>query len=275
MSKKLILFLPLLSAAPLFLAGALRRPASEPAFSFEPQPIGLAPELTAASPDTLMNLAVDRLSPQRMPWLRVRLRQWMHSMETRFDAEGTLQLGPDHCARLDLAVHVGRMSSRSLVVSDGQAVAQVVQVGAAEPSITTRLLVEPAESAEGQVTKTPEQTLRELGCGGPYPLLKDLRTRLRALTAQTGLSEGRPVIRLHGRAYGPQTALGLTSAIAAEFCYLYFDAQSLWPNRLEWWGTDSKRVERLVLAMDFLDPQVNRPLSLEECVRVFSYRPEQ
>ena len=79
MSKKLILFLPLLSAAPLFLAGALRRPASEPAFSFEPQPIGLAPELAAANPDTLMNLAVDRLSPQRMPWLRVRLRQWMHS----------------------------------------------------------------------------------------------------------------------------------------------------------------------------------------------------
>ena len=75
MSKKLVFLLPLLSAAPLFFAGALRRPASEPAFSFAPQPVTLAPELTGAEPVTLLTLAVDRLSPDRMPWLRVRLRQ--------------------------------------------------------------------------------------------------------------------------------------------------------------------------------------------------------
>jgi hypothetical protein len=275
MSKHILLLLALLAAVPLFLAGALRRPAADSPSPFIVQPVAVAPELAGprATPRDLLDRAVERLSPDCIAWLRVGLWQRMYGPETEFASEGTLQLGPEHCARLELTVHHGSVPARWLVVSDGHALAHVIQVGKCPPSVTSRLLLG-NDSTPAEAPKSPDQSLRELGCGGPYPLLKELRTRLREVQAETGLFREQPIVRLKGRLVSAGPSAAPASAVAADFCYLYLDARSLWPGRLEWWGASRTSTPRLLLEMEFRNPELNRPLSLSQCVRAFSYRPE-
>jgi hypothetical protein len=271
MSNKLFLLLPLLAGVPLFLTGALSRPPADTTASpFLPQPIQwTAPE---GGPAGLFDLALQRLSPERITWLQVTLWQRMTGAESTIESQGSLQIGPRNCARLDLTLSAGACPGRWLVVSDGHALAQVVQLGKSTPKVNTRLLVPQGQDAEQSGQAPSAEALRALGCGGPHPLLKDLRARLRDLTLETGLSKGRPVARLHGRL---DAAPAAGTAVIADFCYLYLDPETLWPARLEWWGANAERVHRLLLEIEFRDPLVNRPLSLTECMRVFSYGPEQ
>jgi hypothetical protein len=274
MSNKLFLLLPLLAGVPLFLTGALSRPSADTAASpFLAQPIQwTAPD---GGPAGLFDLALQRLSPEQISWLQVTLWQRMSTPESAFESQGALQIGPRNCARLDLTVRTGANPGRWLVVSDGHALAQVVQLGTGTPTVTTRLLEPQTQEADPPGPTPANEALRALGCGGPYPLLKELRGRLRDLTLQTGLFQGRPVARLHGRLKIAPSAPATGTAVGADFCYVYLDPQTLWPIRLEWWGANPERVQRLLLEIEFRDPQVNRPLSLTECMRVFSYCPEQ
>ena len=272
MPKKLLLLVPLLTALPLFLTGALRRPAVAPPAPFTVEAIALprevAPQGLAAG--DLLQRAIDGLEPAHVTWLRATLWQRMHTGDSTFESEGTLQLGPEHCARLDLTVRTGAIPGRWLVVSDGHALAHVVQLGDDPPTVITRLLV--LKTEPGAPPPTPaEETLRGLGCAGPLPLLVELRTRLRELTAQTGRLHGRAAVRIHGRLQPPTAPPGPTAA--ADFCYLYLDAHLLWPSRMEWWAGGPKANPRLLLEMEFRDPQLNQPLPLAECIRAFSYRP--
>jgi hypothetical protein len=273
MSNKLFLLLPLLAGVPLFLSGALSRPPADVAVSpFLAQPIQwTAPE---GGPAVLLDRAVERLSPEHITWLQVKLWQRMSTVDGAFESQGSLQIGPRNCARLDLTVSSGACPGQWLVVSDGHALAQVVQLGSAPPRVNTRLLAPAVQDADQSEEVPCAEELRALGCGGPHPLLKDLRARLRNLTLQTGLLRGRPVARLHGRLDGARSAPAAGTALAADFCYLYLHPETLWPLRLEWWGANPERVQRLLLEIEFRDPQVNRPLSLTECMRVFSYSPE-
>jgi len=273
MPKKFLLLVPLLTALPFFLTGALRRPAVATPAPFTIESVTLDPAVAPhglAAPD-LLQRAIDRLDPAHVTWLRARLWQRMHAWEVAFESEGTLQLGPEHCARLELTVRTGAAPGHWLVVSDGHALAHVVQIGTDEPTVVSRLLM-PEPQPDQPAPPSPDESLRGLGCGGPHPLLLELRTRLRELTAQIGRLHGRPTVRIHGRLSAPAAPSGATAA--ADFCYLYLDAHLLWPSRVEWWAGDRTANPRLILEMEFREPQLNRPLPLAECIRAFSYRPE-
>ncbi len=275
MTKKLLLLLPLLTGLPLFATGALRRPPVAPVASFVAEPVSLAPELAVAGAGArgIFDRALERLAPDRLAWLKVKLWQRMADATTAFEAEGTLLIGPKDCARLDLSVRTGGIPGHWLVVSDGRALAHMVQLGSEDPTVICQLLT-PTPDPEAPPPPLPADVLRDLGCGGPYPLLKDLRTRLRNLAVQTGRLQGRPVVRLQGRLDPAQAPPAAGTAVRADFCYLYLDAQMLWPARLEWWLGDPTHGARLILEMEFRDPQLNRPLSVSECIRAFTYRPK-
>jgi hypothetical protein len=256
----------------LFLTGALRRPALAPVARFTIVPVSLAADVAPhglAAAD-LLNRAIDRLDPAKVAWLRLKVWQRMCAGEIAFESEGTLQLGPKHCARLELAVHTGAVPGRWLVVSDGHALAHVVQLGDEKPTVASQLL-DPLRQPDQPAPPPVDETLRGLGCGGPLPLLVDLRTRLRDLTAQTGRLHGRPTVRIHGRLQAASAAAPGTPT--ADFCYLYLEAPTLWPSRVEWWASGRKTPLHLLLEIEFRDAQLNHPLSLAECVRMFSYRP--
>jgi hypothetical protein len=268
MPKKLLLLVPLLTALPLFLTGALRRPTIAPVTPFISEAIPLSPERAGLGAGEVLQGALDRLNPTRVSWLSMKIWQRMHHGESRFESEGTLLLGPEYCARLELTARSGAVPGRWLVVSDGHALAHVIQLGDDAPTVVSGLLVPPHEPGQ-PAPMPPDVALRSLGCGGPYPLLLDLRARLRELTAQTGRLRGQAVVRIHGRLTGAPPAGGTAGA---DFCYLYLDAQRLWPSRVEWWAGE-KTNPRLLLEMEYREPQLNRPLPYAECIRAFSYRP--
>jgi hypothetical protein len=274
MTKKLLLILPLLVGPPFLLTGALRRPPIAPVAPFTAEPVVLAAnlDLSGQNAGQVLDQALARCAPDRLTWLHVKLWQRMAAHATTFESEGTLQLGPNHCARLDLTVFTGVTPGRWLVISDGHAIAQVTQFGSEAPTAVSQLLAPPPEPDQ-PAPLPPAQTLSNLGCGGPYALLSDLRMRLKELTTDTGRLQGRPVVRLRGRLDpAPPSPQGATDR--ADFCYLYLDAQTLWPSRIEWWVADGRRGSRLLLEMEYRDPQLNRPLSMPECIRAFSYKPQ-
>jgi hypothetical protein len=277
MSRTPLVLLALFVVVPLFLTGALHRSPvhNTPPPVFVPNAVALPNEWKDAGVATLFDRAIERLSPERLAWLHVIVWQRMAVAEVPFESTGALQIGPDHCVRFDLAIHAGASPGHRLVVSDGRCVAQVVRLGKAEPTVTCCLLVPEGLGGRQPPPKNPAETLRDLGCGGPYPLLKDLHGKLKELSMQSGLLQGRPQVRVQGRLSPAPRAAEPATAVAADFCYLYLDAQTLWPGRLEWWAAHGARDQRLLLEIEFRDPQLNRPLSLPECIRAFSYRPEQ
>jgi hypothetical protein len=197
----------------------------------------------------------------------------MTDAETTFESEGTLQLGPQHCARLDLHVRTARGEGRWLVVSDGHALARVIQIGSGEPEVDSQPLLAESAPPSQAPAKPAAEVLRDKGCGGPAPLLSDLRDKLTKVEVQPGLWKNKPMLRVGGELDRDTLPKGADTAIAAAFCYVYLDAQTLWPHRLEWLA-DAAGGRRPILQMEFRDPELNRELSLPECIREFSYQPQ-
>src|SRR5439155_25465876 len=80
------------------------RPAQEPELAFIPQPVHLDADVIGTGVDAkqLLQMALDRLTPERMPWLNTKIRQTLTDARSNFIAEGFLQRGPRHCARLEM-----------------------------------------------------------------------------------------------------------------------------------------------------------------------------
>jgi hypothetical protein len=275
MPSKLLALLPVLLCVALFLTGALNHPPAEPAppaeTPFVAQAVALPADLAGLSGERLLDRALARVAPDRLAWLRVRIWQRMSDDHAAFESDGVLQLAPRHCARLDVTVRTAKQISRLLVVSDGHALAEVSQQDGSEPVVVSQLIA--SDETTGETPKTPAEVLRERGCGGPYPLLCDLRNRLQNIGVQTGLWHDRPVVRLAGSLPPGQVGGESCPAVVPEFCYLYMDARTLWPARVEWRGTDRKGRRRPLLQVEYREPELNRPLSLPECMRAFSYHP--
>ena len=265
MPKNLLLLLPLLTLGTLSLMGARHGPFAQaplPAESlFVPQTVPLNHALIGdeATGEQLLNRALENLAPGRMAWLHTRVWQKMIDREAHFEAEGTLTLGPHHCARLELTMRPG---GKLLVVSDGHALAEVVRV-AGEP---------PAVIGDPLPTDDRDTMLRDKGCGGPRTLLADLRQKLRQPKLQTGRLRDAAVIQVKGEldATVPEE---LRTEVPVQFGYVYLDAQTLWPHRVEWRGRDRAGQLRTIVQVEYRDPVLNRELSLAECARVFTYHP--
>jgi len=180
--------------------------------------------------------------------------------------------GPNHCARLDMTVRGGADSTTVIVVSDGVGLARACRSANKRANFASQRFL--------SSTKTPltgaqiEQLLNTRGCGGPYGLLKDLEDKLINLRMEMGVWQGKSILRLTGSL---KTMEPNESRLTAEprRCRVYLDAQTLWPHRVEWWASrKSTDDDFLFLQVEYRDPQVNQPLSHEDCVREFTYVPE-
>ncbi len=238
----------------VFLSGAwtgFARPAPEIADSdYSPQSItldcdALGSEVTATE---LLDKAIATLACAT--WLKTTIKQAMIAPDSNCCADGVLQLGPNHCARLELKVRTAGIVSNLLIVSDGGVSAEEQTIGEGAAVLVCELLPEDGK----------EQHLAVKCCGGPRAVLRELRGSLHNLKLQTGILNGDPVIQLHGDV--------AASARPMRNCSVFLDAKTLWPHRVEW-RSQSQHVMRI----EFCDPKVNQQLSLAECERIFSYQP--
>jgi hypothetical protein len=280
MVKKLLWLVPLLLGGAVVLTGAwpgsFTPSPGAPRSLFVPQPLALdgAWHSGAINSQQLLEKAIEVLAVNRTGWLKTKIRQTMTDAESTYAAEGSLQRGPNHCARLDMQVRTNGLASHMLVVSDGELLAQEITIPGTTPKVTsTRLPGAPADAPAGAEAAIREAYLAARGCGGPLALLRQLQPCLQNPKLQTGLLQGQAVILIKGEIDSEKLRRQALRAVPINYCYLFLDAKTLWPERVEWWGLDRRRSLRCVLQIDFHDHELNQELPLEQCVRAFSYRP--
>jgi hypothetical protein len=210
---------------------------------------------------TLLDRSLAALKDVR--WLNVAIWQRLHDDEVGFESEARLQLGPEQCARLESEVRVGAARCRTLVVSDGHAAAEVQRIGDAKARVRGSYLPERTKTA------ARERWLRDHGCSCPAPLLTELRAGVSNWRVDSGVRNGRSVMRLQGELDQSRLPAAAQTNVSARFCTLYLDAETLWPARIEW--RTSAAPGNLYLEMEFREPTLNQALSPEECARAFTY----
>jgi hypothetical protein len=278
MLKKHVVLLPLFACPMLLIMGALNgqphpfAPALEA--SFVAQSVSCEVPIEKLPASAVLAQAIAKLAPNKASWLRTQIWQKQQCEEMCFEAEGTLVRGPNHCARLELTIRAGAGQTAVTVVSDGVGLAHA-RKRAGQP-----VDVESQQFAKGNAAITPEQIAEIIsahGCGGPYALLRELADKLENMETATGAWDNQQVVRLTGQVKStanPDPAKGL--AVPPRVCRLYLDAKTLWPVRIEWWSAaPAAAAADLILQIEFRRPTINQPLSHEECVREFSYQPEE
>ncbi len=271
MLTRILFLFALVLGSTILLTGAwtnsLTSSTLPPEASFVPQTVPLDADIIGSGIDAkqLLQKALEKLDPKRTTWLKTKIRQSMIDAGSTYVAEGHLQLGPNHCARLEL--NIGK-EGRLLVVSDGEMIALERKSPGVKPHVEVARL--PDDDAGGK-----EKVLHAKCCGGPRALLMQLQEHLQSAKLQTGLLYDVPVIQIKGD-LSPAAVPAQPGVVqSARHLYVYLDAQTLWPCRLEWWSADKIKTLRLNSRIEFLDPELNREQNAEECMRLFSFRPEE
>jgi hypothetical protein len=270
MSRYPLLLLPVLCVAILVLGGAL-----------DQKPVdGRQPAVPAASRATvndpkalaLLDQAMDALSPQRIPWMEATVWQQVRCDDFTYQACGRVLTAPGDRSRFDVNVKVGKTQGEMRLVCDGQTLWQSIRLGSDTPAVTHWDL--PAGSAE--MVQARAQLLHEEGFGGLAALLGCLRRGLQNAQCQRQIWKGHEVMVIGG--VWPLNTARLAGMpdfcrprLQARLCRVFLDAQTLWLDRLEWWGSEKPSQQNsLLVQTEFRDPVVNRPLSPEQCVAEFT-----
>jgi hypothetical protein len=197
--------------------------------------------------------------------------------DENYEVQGRYLSAPDNRMRLELKVQVGRTRGEVCVVCDGNALCTMQRLGSEAPLLVPNE-IPAAEPGKGraEVAEKRARFLQDAGYGGVMPLLRLLRQRLQDLDHRIAVWQERDIHLVTGR--WPEDAALLASI--PEFlrprcpprkCRIFLDAHTLWPCRIEWWGSEKPggRLEPL-LQLEFRDPILNQPLSPERCRREFT-----
>jgi hypothetical protein len=209
--------------------------------------------------------ALERLSS--VEWLAVKIRTRQPAAEPRALTEGTLQRGPNGCTRLVMSYRSGdRETHTSEIICDGRVLAQVIHRSSGDDISSWDL----PKSDAGR-----DKMLDKYGCGGPVGVLRLLSARVTTWSMAHVRQGDRDLVQTTGEFVEEPTKQGAAHKLppARKTVRLSLDAATLWPCRVEWWSDAPDAGGQLLWEQEYLEPRLGEALSLEECGRVFSYRP--
>jgi hypothetical protein len=221
-------------------------------------------EVLETSGSKIVAEATDRLS--RVDWLAVKIRQRQPAAEPRWLAEGTLQRGPNGCTRLVMSYRSGdRETHSSEMICDGKVLAQVIHHPGTGPEISGWELPKSEERRE--------EMLNKYGCGGPLALLRHLSSHVSSWTVTHVRQGDHDLLQATGDVIedAPKGILGKTAAPQRKVVRLSLEPATLWLSRVEWWSDTPDAGGQLLWEQEYLEPRIGEALSLEECVKAFSY----
>jgi hypothetical protein len=227
--------------------------------------------------------ALENLNPERVKWTEATLWQKVAWEDFGFEAEGRYLSGPDHRLHLDLKVLLGRTHGKLQVISDGTTLWEIMQVDGRERTVTRAELSRLFES-RSKTTGSSQlwaELCQEVCVCGLFPLLNSARRQMTVTHQEMVSWNTHDAIRLT-LVWNAHNAEVLAPpdrpwpAYLPRHCFLYLDAETYWPYRLEWWGPG--RVpgrDTQVYQIEFRDLVLNQALSPERCVKEFSFGPGQ
>jgi hypothetical protein len=174
-------------------------------------------------------------------------------------------MAPGDRSRFDVNVLVGTTHGQLRQVCDGRTLQCSTRVGDDTPVVMRCSL-----PGTGRT-----EFLQEQGFAGVAPLLRSLRRALQNVQCQKRDWKGLDVIVISG--IWPQEterSAGLPKEFKPRYqprlCCIFLDAQTLWPHRLEWWGSEQpNQANTLLVQTEFRNPVINRVLPPEQCAAEF------
>jgi hypothetical protein len=261
MTRYPLILLPAAAAALLILSGALKQKAVHGGQAT------VDGSTASSDPQALAYLdrGIDTLSPERVRWLEAAVWQQVCCDEFVYQACGRLRMAPGDRSRFDVNVLVGSTQGELRQVCDGRTLQCSTRVGNDTPVVTRWGL-----PGTGRT-----EFLQEQGFAGVAPLLSSLRRGLHNVQCQKRVWKGLEVIVISGTWPQDREQFG---GLPAEFkpryqprlCCIYLDAQTLWPHRLEWWGSERpSQANSLLVQTEFRNPVINHVLPPEQCAAEF------
>jgi hypothetical protein len=256
--------LPLLTGSALLLTAALGQQNSP---TPKPAPSPQKPADTKADPaaEKTLQAAIDLLHPTKLGWVETKVWEQVEAQGFSFEAQGDYLAGPDHRLRQDLKVHLGGSEGRSLIISDGNMVWNVVTVGKAEPVITKWDLKKVSEPLNN-TNVSPEfaqSFFRAYSFAGIVPLLQSIRQQMVLTKQEEEEWNKHQVYKLTAvwsaelnKRLAPQPS-NPWPVLVPRLCRIYLDRQApYWPRRVEWWGPASQGAsDTLLMQLEFRDPK--------------------
>ncbi len=225
---------------------------------------------------------LDAFHPGHVAWLEMEIWQKAQLPGCAYEAEGSYRLAPGQRFRLEMHTHPGTDEGTSLSVSDGRTLWQADRPGPGAWENVTRLnlsnLFALMNGPAGPQLRN--EFLQRPHFQGMTSLLIHLRDRLVWAKSERLRQSNGEVIHLVG-VWSKEEALRIVPpdypwpAALPRQCHLFLDAQTYWPKRVEWWGPNANgdSVDRMLVQMEFRNPVFNRPLSDDECQRLFAFHP--
>jgi hypothetical protein len=272
------LLFPSLIGPAFLLTGTLKHQGEPPTATASAM---ASPLLTPAVADPVATeifaQATQNLSPNQVQWLEAVVWQQAACGEVAYQAEGRFRAAPGRRFHLELAVHYGKSRGEVEVVSDGTSLWRSTRVNGGERAVAHSELAEtlpalPEPGFSPQAGQLPPPFFAGLGL-----LLDELGRRMLATREEVVPWQGRDMVRLT-LAWSPAAASAFAPAgqpwpaLLPRRCFLYLDAVTLWPHRLEWWGpANDQGADSLIFQMEFRHPIWNHALTKEQCRREFSF----
>ncbi len=269
MTRYPLLLLPVLAGAMLVLTGAFK---GKP-----PVPRPLVEPADTASSDAealeILDRALAAWAAERVQWLEAKIWQQALCEDFSYQASGRLVTGPGDRSRFDLNVKVGGTLGELRLVCDGRTLSQSIRLGDDKATVQRWDLAGGKEVGRAKESQTEARLrlLREQGFTGLAPMLRLLRERGRGMRHAQVSWKGQEVFVIGVALREEQKA---PTAVQPRYqirqCCLYLDAQTLWPHRIEWWGSDKPdRPDQLVMQTEYRGPVINQPLPPERIAAEF------
>jgi hypothetical protein len=288
MSRPSFFALPALACSTLLFTGALNRQASPSAPP--PPPAGVDPLDPAGVPGgtDLLDAAIATFAPERIPWMQMTLWQRVQCEDVTYEAQGRYLAGPNRLLRLEMKVRVGQAQGELQMIRNGGAARCTYRIGSESPATikavhrqgTGPAPTAPQPPVPGSLgPQERDEILEESEIPGVATLLRNLRAGLQEPRQKRSRWKGHDVILVMGK-WQPNPALAagiganLLPKLQPRECRAYLDARTLWPLRIEWWGSPSPQKRNvLLMQVEHREPILNQPLSPERCAREFDVTP--
>lgn len=226
----------------------------------------------------ILRRCLDLLEREDNAWLRTTVWQRLDDGRLCCEVHGTYQAAPGKRGRLDLAAQIGASRGRMVVIHDGIHLWQAVHTtpdAEDEGKWSIRKINVPAML--GALEKSGNSAGLDWPLfNGVAPLLRNLIHNLTWIGQQTVRRGDRDFLKLTGVWTGPEPPFDEKFDRhwwRLRECRVYLQVDTLWPYRLEWWGTSGTKdtSRRRLVEMEFRDPVLGKPLPPEQVATLFRF----
>lgn len=227
-----------------------------------PTPPALA-QTTAAE---VLKQALARYGPQQVRWLETALRQQAAYEDVIYHAEGRCLSAPGERMRLELQLQTSAATGRLDIICDGRSLTEILHLNGILQSRQTTPLPQPA-GEQTIAARQRAQFLQEKGCTGLEPLLQSLCLQLQEPQLRAVQWQEQTLWEIRGT----WPAAADDGRLQPRECRLFLDTKTLWPRRVEWWGSvRASQANTLFLVTEYGHPVLNQPLPPERLAELFT-----